>query len=424
MNKSMKTKDNFFRTRFLSTLRGVFAIILFASVISAGIVKADYSTDPVSTLYFTQGSDLNTAITDVPVTNGGSFSLSPTINTGYTGVNTGNPVSIVSLKMNFDKTKLTLTGITAPSSYSSTTPFYNSETVGFDPSGDLTAFIASANSSGNINFDLSVGTSHLAISGVFGIATLTFSTKAAGIAAIDFATATGAAADGVTGNAILTKTNATATVAAGADVTPPVLSAGLPTGTLVAGTTNASVNLSTNESATCKYSTTSGVAYASMTGSFLATGGTTHSFLASGLANGGSYGYFIRCQDTTGNPNVSDYLISFSVANPVVNSDSGSSSKKDSKSSTPARTVTNSKTTVKFGATLTQRGKKFSKNTIIQLYFSKPGGGYYPPTKIKTSSNGSFVINYKVNKPKGQYGWYALDTKNGRKSKVVHYKVK
>ena len=43
-----------------------------------------------------------------------------------------------------------------------------------------------------------------------------------------------------------------------------------------------------------------------MTNSFAATGGTTHSTLVSGLANGQSYSYYVRCQDGAGNANTSD----------------------------------------------------------------------------------------------------------------------
>src|SRR5262245_60971164 len=44
------------------------------------------------------------------------------------------------------------------------------------------------------------------------------------------------------------------------------------------------------------------------------SGATTHSTLVAGLANGGSYIYYVRCQDTAGNPNPDDFAISFSIA--------------------------------------------------------------------------------------------------------------
>ena len=103
-------------------------------------------------------------------------------------------------------------------------------------------------------------------------------------------------------------------VAQPTDTTPPVRSNGLPTGTLAAGTTQATLSLATNENATCRYATTAGVAYASMTSTFSTTGGTSHSTTATGLVNGGSYSFFVRCQDVAGNPNTNDFTIGFSVA--------------------------------------------------------------------------------------------------------------
>ena len=50
-----------------------------------------------------------------------------------------------------------------------------------------------------------------------------------------------------------------------------------------------------------------------MTG-FTTTGSTSHSTLVSGLNNGNSYAYYIKCQDSAGNITSSDYTISFSVA--------------------------------------------------------------------------------------------------------------
>ena len=102
-------------------------------------------------------------------------------------------------------------------------------------------------------------------------------------------------------------------VAQPTDTTPPVRSSGRP-GTLAAGTTQASLSLATNENATCRYATTAGVAYAAMPSTFSTTGGTAHSTTVSGLANGGSYSFFVRCQDVAANANTNDFTIAFSVA--------------------------------------------------------------------------------------------------------------
>ena len=101
-----------------------------------------------------------------------------------------------------------------------------------------------------------------------------------------------------------------------ADTTAPALSGALPSGVLPVGTTQTTLSLSSNENATCRYATTAGTAYASMPSTFSTTGATAHSTTVSGLANGQSYTYHVRCQDSAGNANTSDLTISFSVAAP------------------------------------------------------------------------------------------------------------
>jgi hypothetical protein len=200
----------------------------------------------------------------------------------------------------------------------------------------------------------------------------------------------------------------------------------LPVGSLPAGTVQANVTFNTSEAGICRYATSANVTFNSMTNIIDTALSITHSFAVSGLANGNNYTYYVRCQDASLMANSYDQVISFSVANPVIvpavdNNDSGHS---DKNKSTPSRSVTNSKKTVKMGDILTQRGKKFTKNGFVMLYFAKAGGGYYAPQKVKTSSSGAFVVTYKVNKPKGKYGWYAVDVKTGRKSKTVYYTIK
>ncbi|MEK7635492.1 MAG: hypothetical protein AAB405_00135 [Patescibacteria group bacterium] len=102
----------------------------------------------------------------------------------------------------------------------------------------------------------------------------------------------------------------------GVDTSPPYRSNGSSTGTLPPGTTSTTLSLITNEAATCKYNTSSGVAYASMAGTFDTTGGTSHSEPLSGLSDGNTYTYYVRCQDSIPNVNTDDYTISFSVASP------------------------------------------------------------------------------------------------------------
>ena len=102
------------------------------------------------------------------------------------------------------------------------------------------------------------------------------------------------------------------------DSTPPSRSNGQPTGTLSPGTTLTIISLTTDETATCKYSTTPNTAYASMANTFSTTGTTFHSTTVSGLENGGRYTYYVRCEDAASNANPDDYPITFSVAEPLV----------------------------------------------------------------------------------------------------------
>ncbi len=98
------------------------------------------------------------------------------------------------------------------------------------------------------------------------------------------------------------------------DITAPVRSVGSPSGVLSAGTTTATLSLITDENSTCKYGTTSGVAYDSIANTFSTTGGVSHSENLTGLTNGTSYSYYIRCEDGLGNQSINDYAINFSVA--------------------------------------------------------------------------------------------------------------
>jgi WD40 repeat protein len=108
-----------------------------------------------------------------------------------------------------------------------------------------------------------------------------------------------------------------------ADLIAPVLSNGQPTGTLLAGTTQTTLSVATNENATCRYSTTPGVAYSAMTNTFSTTGTTAHSTLITGLVSGQNYSFYLRCQDPAGNANTTDFVVSFSIGNPRVSAKAG-----------------------------------------------------------------------------------------------------
>ncbi|HLM84181.1 MAG TPA: dockerin type I domain-containing protein [Candidatus Bathyarchaeia archaeon] len=98
------------------------------------------------------------------------------------------------------------------------------------------------------------------------------------------------------------------------DNTAPVLSNGFPTGELAAGTKQTNITLTTDEAATCKFSGSSGTAYGDMPYTFETTGGTQHSLNMTGLSDGNNYYYYIRCRNSAGIENSSDYVIHYSVA--------------------------------------------------------------------------------------------------------------
>jgi len=99
----------------------------------------------------------------------------------------------------------------------------------------------------------------------------------------------------------------------GSDTTPPGRSNGSPTGTLPAGTTSTTLSLNTDEAATCRYSTTAGVAYSRLKNTFSSTGGTSHATSVGGLEDGTLYTFYVRCRDLSRNANPDDYPIRFSV---------------------------------------------------------------------------------------------------------------
>ena len=118
-------------------------------------------------------------------------------------------------------------------------------------------------------------------------------------------------------NRALTATELQADMTTPVDTIPPVRSGRQPTGTLAAGTTQATLSLTTDETAACRYGPVAGVAYASQPAVFTTTNATTHTTLVTGLTNGSSYSYYVRCADTTGNANPDDFIIAFAVAVPA-----------------------------------------------------------------------------------------------------------
>lgn len=83
------------------------------------------------------------------------------------------------------------------------------------------------------------------------------------------------------------------------DLIAPVLSGFGPASPLAAGTASTTLALTTDEAATCRYSSSAGAEYIAMT-AFSTTGGTAHSASVA-TAKGRTDWYYLRCQDASGN---------------------------------------------------------------------------------------------------------------------------
>ena len=86
-----------------------------------------------------------------------------------------------------------------------------------------------------------------------------------------------------------------------------------PTGTLASGTTSTNISLTTDKQAICRYTNVSGTNYSDMEVNFTYTNSTNHSTLVSGLENGQTYTFYVRCNSSDGFVNDEDFIISFSV---------------------------------------------------------------------------------------------------------------
>ncbi len=97
------------------------------------------------------------------------------------------------------------------------------------------------------------------------------------------------------------------------DITPPVVQSHSPSGVIPAP--YVTLEVITNEEASCKYSGIPNVAYANQLSSFQITGGTTHKASLENLADD-LYQFYVRCKDLAGNEAQADYKITVEINAP------------------------------------------------------------------------------------------------------------
>ena len=246
---------------------------------SSGIVNCDYL------------SLTDSAATGGSAWNQGTHSTSVSGNSGWL-INTGSPATVA---------------LTSPAS-----PITASSTI------NLTATTSNDLNMAGVTFYQGTTTIGGEITATSSPHTYTTSWNTASFADGSSTTITAVARDVF--NNYATSTGVVVTV----DNSPPAITLGKPIGTFAVGTAYTQITVHTDENAICKYSTSAGTNYNAMT-AFSTTGAQDHSQTITSLQNNTSYNYYVKCQDTIGNTDPTDYTISFSVA-AVVTSSGGRSS--------------------------------------------------------------------------------------------------
>ena len=104
-------------------------------------------------------------------------------------------------------------------------------------------------------------------------------------------------------------------------------------------------------------------------------------------------------------------------------SSSHGNSHKKKKKTVKSFTLSQSAPSVSRGTLFTQRGKKFSKNSTVQVFFeTRPGS--FGKQILRTDAKGNFSTSFRVNKPAGTYRWYAVDIRTGKTSSSRWYTVR
>ncbi|MCD6523057.1 MAG: fibronectin type III domain-containing protein, partial [Candidatus Diapherotrites archaeon] len=145
------------------------------------------------------------------------------------------------------------------------------------------------------------------------------------------------------------------------DTTPPTISNAQPTGTI--GTNTTTLQVTTDEDATCKYDT-SDVDYDSMNNTFSTTGGVSHSESLASLSDG-DHTYYVRCMDVQGNKNTASTQITFTVDTTPPTISSVSSSVTNTSATITWTTDENATSVVYYGTDCTTLGSEESDSTLV-----------------------------------------------------------
>jgi peptidoglycan hydrolase-like protein with peptidoglycan-binding domain len=121
----------------------------------------------------------------------------------------------------------------------------------------------------------------------------------------------GSSSSGSSGSTGSSNTGSTPTTPS-SDTTAPTVTITAPATNLTSGTTQTTLSVTTNEAASCRYSTNNATAFSAMT-AFTTTGATSHTTMLSSLTNNTSYAYYVKCQDMALNIS-GNASVAFSVA--------------------------------------------------------------------------------------------------------------
>jgi len=208
---------------------------------------------------------------------------------------------------------------------------------------------------------------------------------------------------------------------------------------LPSGTTKTTIKITTDENATCRYSTISEFNFSDGT-NFTTTGGLNHSFLYTGLSNGKSYNLYYKCKDMSGNVNDKSVHHFFSVAEKEEGG--GTSGGGGGYSPTSNKiTVENKGAIIKIEINLNKSviSPSLKVEQISTIKIQKPKGIIYQYFNItKRNFNNSIIknstIEFRVNNSwikengiksvyleKYENGWIKLDTKVINKTENYTY---